>query len=194
MQDRRAYAVDGGVYNAGSAVDWAGRLGLYGDLVELGEFDRAPAIERGLAFVPALSGLACPHWDRSAAGLWIGLGLGTDRRDMIQAVLEGVALRTAEVVDAMSASLPLSTAVSIDGGLTRSAYFRQILADALGRTLLVRSFDELTAHGTAAFAALGLGASLPSVPFDSEVKPQRDASSWRERFGVAVDRARGWRL
>ena len=24
-----------------------------------------PAIERGLAFVPALSGLSCPYWDRN---------------------------------------------------------------------------------------------------------------------------------
>src|SRR5438876_911809 len=67
-KDERHYAVDGGVYNAGSAVEWAERIGLLRNLDELGHFERGAAIERGLAFVPALSGLAAPHWDRSAAG------------------------------------------------------------------------------------------------------------------------------
>jgi glycerol kinase len=40
--------------------------------------------------VPALCGLACPHWDRSAAGLWIGMGLDTTAIDLTQAVLEGI--------------------------------------------------------------------------------------------------------
>jgi len=56
---QRSYAVDGGVYNAGSAVTgiapWAGT-----GSAALDAFDRPPAIERSLAFVPALSGLACP--------------------------------------------------------------------------------------------------------------------------------------
>src|SRR5439155_10133473 len=120
-KDECHYAVDGGVYNAGSAVEWAERIGLLRNLDELGHFERGAAIERGLAFVPALSGLAAPHWDRSAAALWIGMGLETERADMLQAILEGVALRTAEVVEAMSASLAIAPSISIDGGLTRSA-------------------------------------------------------------------------
>ena len=190
--EERVYAVDGGVYNAGSAVEWAGRIGLYDALDELGAFERPSAIGRGLAFVPALSGLACPHWDRSAAGLWIGLGLDTDKRDMLQAVLEGIALRTAEVVEAMAASLPIASAVSIDGGLTRSAYFRQFLADALGRTLLVRAFDELTAYGVAGLAALGIGETLPPCPVESEITPRSDMTALRTRFADAVSRARRW--
>jgi glycerol kinase len=57
------YALDGGVYAAGSAVDWAGRLGLFDSLEELEQLEAEPAIARGLAFVPALAGLACPHWN-----------------------------------------------------------------------------------------------------------------------------------
>lgn len=192
-KDERHYAVDGGVYNAGSAVEWAERIGLLRNLDELGHFERAPAIERGLAFVPALSGLAAPHWDRSAAGLWIGMGLETDRSDMLQAILEGVALRTAEVVAAMSASLTIAASISIDGGLTRSAYFRQFLADALGKVLHTRDVDELTAYGTASLAALGIGQTLPLCPVASEIAPHGHAGRWRERFSDAVSRSRGWR-
>ncbi len=193
-KDERHYAVDGGVYNAGSAVEWAERIGLLRNLDELGHFERGAAIERGLAFVPALSGLAAPHWDRSAAGLWIGMGLETERADMLQAILEGVALRTAEVVEAMSASLAIAPSISIDGGLTRSAYFCQFLADVLGKKLHLRDVDELTAYGAASLAALGIGHELPVCPVASEIVPHGSAAaSWRERFSDAVIRARGWR-
>ncbi|MEO6608393.1 MAG: FGGY family carbohydrate kinase, partial [Aestuariivirga sp.] len=91
------FALDGGVYNAASAVNWAKGLGLFSNYDEINSFEKAPALLRGLVFVPALSGLAAPHWDREASGLWLGLNLDTTKQDMMQALLEGVALRAAEV-------------------------------------------------------------------------------------------------
>ncbi|MBL8709864.1 MAG: glycerol kinase, partial [Rhodospirillaceae bacterium] len=156
----RTYAVDGGVYNAGAAVDWLLKLGLVPDMAALNSFAAPPAIERDLLFVPALSGLACPHWDRSAAGLWLGMGLETSGADLAQAVLEGIALRTAEVIAAMADNMRVGDTVSVDGGLTRNPYFLRFLADALGRQLVTREFDELTAFGCAALAARGIGRTL----------------------------------
>ncbi|MET0315025.1 MAG: FGGY family carbohydrate kinase, partial [Hansschlegelia sp.] len=149
------YAVDGGVYDAGSAVEWATRIGVVSDLAELDHFDAAPAIDRGLVFVPALSGLACPHWDRSAASLYLGMSGATTREDMAQALLEGIALRACEVVAAIDERVKLKPAISIDGGLARSSYFAQFLADSLAREIVVADFDERTAFGAAALAALG---------------------------------------
>ncbi len=50
-----------------------------------------------IVFVPALSGLACPYWDGSAVGLW--LGMDTSSRDLVPAVFEGVALRSAQALE-----------------------------------------------------------------------------------------------
>ena len=162
---------------------------------ELDAFAEPPAIERGLAFVPALSGLACPHWDRSAGALWLGMTAGTTRRDLCQALLEGIALRTAEVVAAMAEQVALADRLSIDGGLARSGYFAQFLADATGRTILRHGFDELTAFGCAALAARGLGAELamPDKAHDAVFKPEKDAGAWHGRFADAVSRSRAWR-
>ncbi len=63
-----AYALDGGVYSAASAVNWARDLGLFHDFDEIATFARPSAALDGLIFVPALAGLACPHWDRQARG------------------------------------------------------------------------------------------------------------------------------
>jgi glycerol kinase len=150
--EAQAYALDGGVYNAGSALDWVRRLGLFRDFAEINAFQRPPAVERGIVFVPALSGLACPHWDRSAAGLWHGLSLETTREDMIQSVLEGVAFRTAEVVAALANHVPLGKSISIDGGMSKNPYFCQFLANIMDRAVVVSSVGEQTAVGCAQLA------------------------------------------
>src|SRR5690606_12497743 len=100
------------------------------------------AASRGAFFVPALAGLAFPHWDRSATGLLIGFDGGTTRELVIKAVLEGVAFRVAEVLDGLGFSR--EAPVPIDGGLSRSAYFTRFLAGISERPLLLRQGTEVT--------------------------------------------------
>ncbi len=115
-------------------MNWARELGLFQDFAEIDAFV-ATAIERGLVFVPALSGIGLSlYWDRSAAGLWLGSGAWRRRSAiMVQSVLEGVALRAAQVIAAMDTLQPISPRLSIDGGLANNGYFRSFLAQALGR-------------------------------------------------------------
>ncbi len=193
------YAVDGGVYDAGSALDWARRLGLFSQFAEIEAFEAPSAIGRGLVFVPALSGLACPYWDRSAAGLWLGMGLDTSSGDLVQAVFEGVALRSAQAMAAIHARLPLESSVSIDGGLSRNPYFSQFLANALNRTVVIPATADLTGLGISQLAYLGMSlsgdASVPPVAApERTIVPRAPLSDEvHERFADAVERARGWR-
>ncbi len=191
------YAVDGGVYNAASALDWAQRVGVFARFDEIERFEAASAIERGIVFVPALSGLACPYWDRTAAGLWLGLGLETSRQDLVQAVLEGVALRSAQAIAAMHARLPLAPIVSVDGGLSRNPYFCQFLARALNRTVAIPATADLTGLGISQLAYLGAGLSCDgAVP--SVTAPERTiapsaalADDLHARFADAVRASTG---
>lgn len=190
------YALDGGVYCAGSAIEWAGGLGLFADHASLNRFARPAAVDRDLLFVPALSGLGCPHWDRRAAGLWIGLSLDTDPRDMMQSLLEGIALRTAEVIRAMSSLTEIGDEVSVDGGVSVNPYFCQFLADALGKCVAVKTFPEITAIGTAQLAGAG------NVRYGNGTTPVRrylpgtnrqSRESRAARFAEAVSRSGQWR-
>ncbi len=180
------YALDGGVYAAGSAVDWAARLGLFGSLQELEELEEEPAIARGLAFVPALAGLACPHWNRRARGAWLGIGLGTTKRDLMQAVLEGIAFRMAEVIEAMSAVVPISAPISIDGGLSANARFCSTLADALHRPLRISVDTELTALGTAMHAAEAAGLQIDFERQTRLVASGGNFHPMRQKFKAAL--------
>lgn len=187
------YALDGGVYCAGSAVEWGRKLGLFSDYAEINHFERAPAIERDLVFVPALSGLACPHWDRTAAGIWLGLSLETYSRDLIQSLLEGVALRAAEVIRAMSEFVAIGDRISIDGGVSVNPYFCQFLANVLQRRVSVKPMAELTAIGTARLAGAGQVSLTQDDAATAYYQPQADMSDLLERFGDAVGRSRNWR-
>ncbi len=195
-EEASAFAAEGGVYNAASAINWAKGLGLFSDYDDINAFDAAPAILRELAFVPALSGLGCPHWDRTAAGMWIGLGLDTTKRDLMQSLIEGVALRAGEVIAAMGKVVPLGAQISVDGGMARNAYLLQILADVTGKTIVVPSSTDLTALGTARMAMRGMGVSdLPPLPKPSrEVTPRRvEAEAMQSIFARAVGLAKGWK-
>ncbi len=190
------FAVDGGIYNAASAINWAKGLGLFKTHAEINSFNAESALSRSLVFVPALSGMACPHWDRSASGLWLGLGLDTTKRDMMQAVLEGVAMRAAEVLAAMGRLGAKGDFISIDGGLSANPYFGQFLANALNRTVTVAGSSNLTALGVARMAMVGAGQThLPPLP-----PPQRNyhpsgpiSAALHARYGIAILRSKGWK-
>ncbi|MEH6444339.1 MAG: FGGY family carbohydrate kinase [Oceanospirillaceae bacterium] len=189
------YALDGGVHCASSALNWAKSLGLFSEFSQINQFNAPPAIERNLVFVPALTGLACPHWDRSAAGLWIGLSLATSPLDMVQAILEGIALRACEVLQAMAEFTQLNRAISIDGGMSANPYFCQFLANVLQREVCVPTSAELTALGTAMLAKKGRDpAAIQCVNSRQGIRyqPLSTNNSYMATFNKAIERSKNW--
>ncbi|PHI29376.1 FGGY family carbohydrate kinase [Budvicia aquatica] len=190
------FGLDGGVYNAASALNWVKKIGLLENFDELSDFDRESAISRGLAFVPALSGLGCPYWDRSAAGIWAGLSLDTERKDLLQSVLEGIAARSAEVIIAMDKLSPLGDSISVDGGLSSNQYFKQFLANLIQKNIVAPENREVTALGAAMLARKGLGIERP-ITFKQNAqitKPNNSSMSGvMERYQEIIARSRGLR-
>ncbi|MCW1918141.1 FGGY-family carbohydrate kinase [Rhodobacter sp. KR11] len=185
------YALDGGVQDAGSAVDWALRAGIAQSLDDFAGFD-TPAIARGLAFLPAFSGLGAPHWDRTAAPLIIGMGPDTTRRDLCQALLEGLAFQTAALVAEIAEHVPLM-GLFIDGGISSNSYFAGFLATVTQRPVTLAGTQECTAFGAASLAARALGVTLTPPPPGPTHQPGPPAPEWAARFDAALTRARGWR-
>ena len=192
------YAVDGGIYNAASAVNWARGIGLFAEFREIQAFPDC-ALARGLAFVPALSGLGCPYWDRSAGGMWLGLGLETTKSDMMQSILEGIAFRAGQVIGAMENLLPISRRLSIDGGVSNNGSFCEFRSKVLNRVLTVPATVELTGFGAAQFALIGAGLAtidtLPASPAPRQkiIPAEPIDPQLTEKFRRAVDRSRKWR-
>jgi glycerol kinase len=185
------YAIEGGVYDAGSALEWAKNIGLFTAMEELASFEGTSALSRGIIFVPALSGLAAPYWDRKAAPLFIGMDHGTDRRDLVRAVLEGIAMLTVRLIEAASEVANLGQSISIDGGLSQSGYFAQFLASASNRTITVPKMHELTALGLAELCGVDVG-SARAVSKTFTPDGSVTAEDYR-CFAQAIERSRGWK-
>lgn len=190
------FALEGGVYNAASAVNWGRRLGLFDNFTEIGQFPGESAISRGLVFVPALTGLGCPHWDPNASGLWLGLDLNTNKADLMQSLLEGIALRASEVMRALAREAGPLTNISIDGGLSKNDYFIKFLANALDCPVNVAAVSELTGLGCARMAMSGHGSEeLPPLPPSAAIHAPKNPLSpnLHHRFSRAVERSKKWK-
>src|SRR5579862_4245882 len=129
------FCLEGMVYTAGAALDWARgamRLGTPGALDALAA---SVPDSGGVWFLPALQGLGAPRGDPARRGILGGLSLGASRAHIARAALEGVAFRTREVFEhvlALAERAP-PPALGVDGGLASSDVFLQIQADLLGQ-------------------------------------------------------------
>jgi glycerol kinase len=160
---RTTYALDGGIFVAGAAVQWlVENLKLLPDAAA-----SAPLAEQSqdhaLVFVPALAGLAAPHWQPNARGAILGLTRATSVADIVRATLEGIACRVYEVAQAMQQDAGRGlAALKVDGGASGNPYLMQCLADLLGAPVQVAAAREATAMGVALLA----GHSIWGTSFD----------------------------
>lgn len=126
-------------------------------------FDRAasasPPGSRGLFFLPWLYGERTPVEDSALRGGWVNYSLAHERRDLIRAVLEGVAMNTRWLLQHVEAFVgrPFPELRFIGGG-ARSELWTQIFADVLDKPVQVTEQPlaaNLVGAALIAFAALG---------------------------------------
>jgi xylulokinase len=110
----------------------------------------------GLLFHPYLYGERAPVFDNSLRASFVGLSARHGRAHLLRAALEGVALSLAECAQAAVEAGHAVDELRIIGGGARSALWRQIVADALGRALLVPVLSDASA-GAALLAGVGVG-------------------------------------
>ncbi|HUY67036.1 MAG TPA: FGGY-family carbohydrate kinase [Acidimicrobiales bacterium] len=109
-------------------------------------------------FVPALLGLGTPVWDFGARGTFLGLTRGSGRPELVRAVLEGVAHRGADLLEAAEADSGLSIgALRVDGGMSANPVFTRALAEACGRPIEIAPVLEATTLGAAYLAGMAVG-------------------------------------
>lgn len=202
VDDEITYALDGGIYVAGAAVQWLrDGLGIIQDASETAALAASVPDSGDVYFVPALTGLAAPYWDSSARGTIVGLTRGTTRAHLARATLEGIAYRTRDVVDAMVADIgqPL-TRIRVDGGASANAFLMQTLADVIEVPVQVAAVQETTALGVAMMGGWGTGLWTSKTQLSrlwrggAEYIPHRDSrlAIRYPRWKQAIERSKGW--
>lgn len=112
----------------------------------------------GLMIQPYFSGVMDPHWDTSARGVMIGLSASHTEAHIYRAILEAITIDQVMSTEDMETELgyTIDHYLAIGGG-ANSALWRQMLADASGKSVLVSQTVEASALGAGMIAAFGSG-------------------------------------
>jgi glycerol kinase len=195
-QNVPVYALEGGAFICGAAVQWLRD--------EMGIIKRAPDVEKlaeqvadsgGVEFVPALTGLGAPHWDPEARGVISGLTRGAGAAHLARATLEAMALQNVDILRAMERDLGRRmVTLKVDGGAAANNLLMQLQADYLGREIIRPKVIETTVVGACFLAGLGAGiwqdtSALERVWQAERTFPARLGTSARRRRLQAWTRA-----
>ena len=117
-----------------------------------------PAGSGGVLFAPWLHGSRSPFEDPHVRGMFFNVGLGTGKRQLIRAVVEGLAYNKRWLLEAQARKVVPSPVLRFAGGGALSEATGQILADVTGRVVeAVADPQNAGAAGAVLVAAWGLG-------------------------------------
>ncbi len=156
---RTTYALEGAIFITGAAVNWLrDGLGIISEVSEIDELAAQVEDTGGVYFVPAFVGLGAPYWDPRARALLIGMTRGTGKAHLARAVIESMALQTADVVEVMQeeTGVPLRE-LRVDGGASVMDMLLRYQADLLGVPVRRPVVSETTSLGAALLAGLAVG-------------------------------------
>jgi gluconokinase len=176
--DERRVVEGGAVSDGGNLYAWAQRT-LRLDPPEPREPDG-----HGLTFLPLLGGERSLGWNPRASGAVTGLTFETDAADLLQAGLEGIAYRIADIADRLS---DVREVVATGHALLQSEWWMQVFADALGRPVVVSDVAEGSARGAAVYVLERLGAEADPAPLGRAHQPDPERG---EVYAAARERQR----
>ena len=196
------YAVEGSVFDAGTAIKWLrDNMGILASAGDSEALARSVADTGGVFFVPAFSGLGAPHWDADARGAIVGLTRDTSVAQIVRAALEAAAYQCAELTDALAGSDGLAlSALRVDGGMAVNDWLMQFLSNVMDVVVERPVVTESTALGAALLAGLqaGVYGSLEDAGaawrLDRRFSPAMGRTERAHRLAAwsrAVDRVKG---
>lgn len=191
---RTTWGVEATMLSAGTCMEWLrDDLGIISSAEECDEFAASCPDSGGTWFIPALFGLGTPEWDYGARGTLLGITRGTGRAQIARAVLEGIAHRGIDLVEAAEKDAGYSIGtLRVDGGMSKSAVLTQALADAGGRPIEVAAVAESTTLGAGFLAGVELGVWSDLGEATSTVLPRTvvEPQQQLDRAGWAAARQR----
>ena len=190
---RRAFALEGSVFVAGSLVKWLrDELGLVASSAETATIAAALADSGGVYIVPAQCGLGAPHWRPDARGAITGLSFASGSAHIVRAALEALAHQTHDLMSAFASDGAAWQRLKIDGGMAANDWLAQDLADMLDLPVERPAFVETTALGAASIAAVGRGLH-PSLEAAAVMRGEVEPFVPSVEPGIRETRLAGWR-
>lgn len=160
LAGRRTYCLEGTAPTAGAAVQWLrDGLGILQSLDESAALALQVPDSGGVWAVPAFQGLGTPYMDSAARAVIGGLSRASTRAHLVRAVLEGIAYRSREVLEALLEDCAIAppARLRVDGGAAANDFLLQHLANVLGLPVERPHTVQASALGAAYLAGLATG-------------------------------------
>ncbi len=191
-EGRPRWGVEAMILTAGSCVEWLrDDLGIIESADASADVAAQCADAGEVVFVPALLGMGTPVWDFGARGTILGITRGTGRPELVRAVLEGVAHRGGDLLEAAEADSGLVVdALRVDGGMSANDVFVEALCESIGRPVELSPVLEATTLGAGYLAGLAVGTWRDEEDVAASFTPRRVLEPTRTEAERAARRER----
>ncbi|WP_455365072.1 xylulokinase [[Eubacterium] cellulosolvens] len=185
--------------SAALALRWF-RDNIVADQLSYKEFDELVAQSSpgagGVIFHPFLQGERSPFVNPDAKGLFFGLTLRTELKDLLRAIFEGVALAANDNLALLAQEGEEERfEVTMGGGAANSPIWAQILSDVTGYPIKIPEVNEIGSLGAAILASLVCGlykdhkeAVKNMIRFEQGFSPRMDL---HRRYSKIFNRYKG---
>jgi glycerol kinase len=160
VDDKKQYAVEGSIFNAGTVVQWLrDEMKLFKDVSEIESLIQNS--KNDITFIPAFTGLGAPYWKSDARGTIYGITRDTSKGDIIKAALKSICFQTKDLLESLKLDLgdeiEEDMTMRVDGGMSNNDWMMQFLADILNIKVERPTNHETTVMGAAYLAGLRVG-------------------------------------
>ncbi|MGI8786388.1 MAG: gluconokinase [Pyrinomonadaceae bacterium] len=157
--DRKRIITGGALSDGGGLYRWLkDNLKLDGTDDEIeNEIEKRIPDAHNLTFLPFLAGERSTGYHESAHGAILGLHSSTDSIDIVQAALESVAYRFAEIYEQLNEIAKINEIIASGGALRESPVWTQIIADVLAQNLSLPDVREASSRGAVLLALENIG-------------------------------------
>lgn len=162
--DKNHHLIGGATSEGGNVFQWIQSMFPSADFDRLqAEIRERNADSHGLTCLPLFNGERSPGWNSGASGTIHGMRFSTTPTDILQAVLEGVALRLSLIAEQLP-TIP-ETIYMGGGAVMSSPAWSQMICNAINRPVELVQEAEPTAHGV----ALLLASEVDKIPLSAYV-------------------------
>ena len=160
VDDKKQYAVEGSIFNAGTVVQWLrDEMKLFKDVSEIESLIQNS--KNDITFIPAFTGLGAPYWKSDTRGTIYGITRDTSKGDIVKAALKSICFQTKDLLESLKLDLgdeiQEDMTMRVDGGMSNNDWMMQFLADILNIKVERPTNHETTVMGAAYLAGLKVG-------------------------------------
>lgn len=196
------YVAESTLVTSGTFLRWIkNNLGVVKDYREIDDMAKYVNDSGGVVVLPTLFGMIYPKIDSSLRGAIMGISESVQKEHIMRASLEGIAFLIRHVTQTMINDLGIKlNTVRIDGGISKSNVFCEILSNIMNIGIRRPQHVDLTALGTAEIAGLQMGMwnedEFNNLLNIMTFSPQEtEAKNYDKRFQLwltALERAMNW--